>query len=188
MGDKFALNGYVDVASRLRLALMTHPQLTVNENPPEIRFIGDRCFIEVMVTVHRGPDDPAPVTAHAWEPFPGRTPYTRDSEMMNASTSALGRALGFMGFGIDRSLATVDEIRNRDGATDVPVEAPVRPVQAPQPSDMATDGPPPTERQLKTIHAMCRERGVAFEEFTPTTADDASRLIERLQSMPKRKY
>ena len=24
--------------------------------------------------------------------------------------------------------------------------------------------------------------------FTPATADDASRLIERLQSMPKRKY
>ena len=188
MSEKFALNGYVDVASRLRLALLTHPQLTVNENPPDIRWIGERCFIEVMVTVHRGPDDPAPVTAHAWEPFPGRTPYTRDSEMMNASTSALGRALGFMGFGIDRGLATADEIRNRTSADETPVQAPTRPAKAPQPAEMVTDGPPATERQLKTIHAMCRERGVPFEEFTPATADHASQIIERLQALPKRKW
>lgn len=184
MGDRFALDGYVDVATRLRLALMTHPQMTIMEDPPEVIHIQDRTFIAVRVTVWRGPDDQQPVTAHAWEPFPGKTPFTRDSEMMNASTSALGRALGFLGFGIDKGLSTSDEIRNRTGS---PVEAPTRPVQASQPPDTANDGPPATERQLKAIHAMCRERGEDHHEWQPTTAEQASHMIERLQAIPKRK-
>lgn len=179
------LAGYVDVAARLRLALACHPQLRVTESAPIIRNLGERVYIELAVTVHRDPEDTHPVTAHAWEPWPGRTPFTRDSEMMNAATSALGRALGYMGYGIDRSIATVDEITNRQ---DTPAEAPQRPIEAAVSRDPGPDGPPPTERQLKTIHAMCRERGVPFDEFHPVTADDASQLIERLQTMPKRKW
>lgn len=176
------LAGYVDVAARLRLALACHPMLRVTESAPIVRNLGERAYIEVAVTVHRDPDDTHPVTAHAWEPWPGRTPFTRDSEMMNAATSALGRALGYMGYGIDRGLATVDEITNRQ---DIPQEAPQRPVEAAVRPEPPSDGPPPTERQLNTLHAMCRERGLNFDDWTPATADDASILIERIKAVPK---
>ncbi len=181
MSNKPNLDGYVDVAQRLRLALLAHPNLRIVESAPEIRYVGDRAFLEVNVTVWRNEDDAQPVNAHAWEPFPGRTPFTRDSEMMNAATSALGRALGYMGFGIDRGISTADEIRHRQDTPD----APQRPVEAPVSAERPVDGPPPTSRQLDTIHAICRERGQDFAHWTPRSAEEASMFIERLKTHPK---
>lgn len=124
---------YVDVASRLAQAFDRYRTLRITEDQPQIRTVGDRVFIEVRVTVYRTPDDPVPVTAHAWEPFPGRTPYTRDSEMMVGSTSALGRALAFMGFAGKRSIASADEVRTAKERQAPPAHA--KPAQnATQPS------------------------------------------------------
>lgn len=107
------LDNYIDVPTRLRLALTTHPELRILEQQPEVITIGDRHYVQVTVTVYRSPDDPLPCTATAWEPWPGRTSFTKESEMMNCSTSALGRALGFMGFGLTTSLASRDEVAHR---------------------------------------------------------------------------
>jgi hypothetical protein len=181
VSNKPNLDGYVDVAQRLRLALLAHPNLRIVESAPEIRHVGDRAFLEVNVTVWRNEDDAQPVNAHAWEPFPGRTPFTRDSEMMNAATSALGRALGYMGFGIDRGISTADEIRHRQDTPD----APYRPVEAPVSADPVSDGPLPTPRQLDTLHAICRERGQDFAQWTPATAKQASEYIEAVKALPK---
>lgn len=41
----------------------------------------------------RTPDDPAPGHGTAWERVPGLTPYTKNSELQNAETSAWGRAI-----------------------------------------------------------------------------------------------
>lgn len=41
----------------------------------------------------RSPDDPAPGHGTAWERVPGLTPYTKNSELQNAETSAWGRAI-----------------------------------------------------------------------------------------------
>ncbi len=50
-------------------------------------------FIVYSAAAYRTPDDPRPGVGMAWEPFPGRTPYTAASELMNAETSAWGRAI-----------------------------------------------------------------------------------------------
>jgi hypothetical protein len=63
--------------------------------------------------VWRDDTDPLPTTAYCWEAIPGRTPYTKGSEMMNASTSCLGRALGFLGMGIGKSIASRNEVQAR---------------------------------------------------------------------------
>lgn len=104
------LSGYVTVAERLAAALARFPDLRVVESAPEIVELGDAVYLSVNVTVYRMGDDPRPTNARAWERWPGRTPYTKDSEQMNASTSALGRALGYMGFGIARSISSADEV------------------------------------------------------------------------------
>jgi len=50
----------------------------------------------------------------AWEVFPGRTPYTRGSELMNAETSAWGRAIIALGASDARQgIASREEVRNR---------------------------------------------------------------------------
>jgi hypothetical protein len=53
-----------------------------------------------------------------FEPYPGRTTFTKLSEQANGATSALGRALGYMGFGIDKSIATSNEVLGRQEAAD----------------------------------------------------------------------
>ena len=116
------LGDYVDVPTRFRLALDKWPDLRVVETPAEVVTIGDRTFISVTVKVYRDLLDLLPCVATAWEPFPGTTPYVRNSEMMNCSTSALGRALGMMiPFG---KMASFVEVQNRQNET--PAAAPAR--------------------------------------------------------------
>jgi len=105
------LNEYVDVPTRFKLALDKWPELRVVEEPAKVVAVGDKTFISVTMTVYRDPLDPLPCVATCWEVFPGRTPFTANSEAMNCSTSALGRALGMMiPFG---KMASFEEVQNR---------------------------------------------------------------------------
>jgi hypothetical protein len=110
------LSNYVDVATRLRTALERWPELRIQETGHQVVTIGDATYLAVTMTVWRNPDDTLPTVASAWEPWPGRTPYTRASEYMVAATSALGRALGYMGAAVAGGIATTDEIAARQDA------------------------------------------------------------------------
>ena len=116
----FQLGGYVDVATRLRLALKDWPQLRIQETGAELQTIGEQMFLVCTVTVWRDERDAVPVIASAAEIVPGRTPYTRNAERMVGFTSALGRALGYMGYGIEKSIASQDEIAHRQDAPEDP--------------------------------------------------------------------
>jgi len=109
----FDLSNYVDVPARLRMALERYPNMSVLEHPVQVREVDGKTYIEVTVEVICNDDADRRATASAWEIHPGHTPYTKESEMMNSSTSALGRALGFLGFGIAKSIASQDEVRAR---------------------------------------------------------------------------
>jgi hypothetical protein len=110
----FDMSNYVDVAERLKLALEKWGEgLRIQCDPPKVVTINDRTFIEVTTRAWRTPDDPLPSVATAWEPFPGQTTFTKNSEMMNCETSSLGRCLGMMGVGVRNSIATSNEVRNR---------------------------------------------------------------------------
>ena len=119
------LDGYVTVNERLKMALKDHPDLRVEELPFAIVEIGDQTFLHCTVRVHQTPDDTQPVLGSVLEPIPGRTPYTKNSEYMVGHTSALGRALGYLGYGIDRGLASNDEVAARIG-TDRELTTPCR--------------------------------------------------------------
>ena len=59
---------------------------------------------------YRTPDDARPGIGTSSLTIPGKTPYTRDSEIENCETSAWGRALAALGFEVKRSVATADEV------------------------------------------------------------------------------
>lgn len=109
----FNLEGYVDVATRLKELFERYPSASVVADPPCIRVIDGRSFIEVTVSIHCNDDDNRMSRASAWEPFPGKSNFTRDSEAMNAETSAVGRACGLLGIGIRSSVASLEEVRAR---------------------------------------------------------------------------
>ena len=105
------LSNYVDVPTRFAALLAKWPELRIKEHRPEIITIGDKTFISVTMQAWRTPDDPMPCQATCFEPFPGLTSFTRNSEQMNASTSCLGRLAGLMmSF---PKMASLEEVVNR---------------------------------------------------------------------------
>jgi hypothetical protein len=111
-------NDYVDVATRLQLFYEKHPDGVIQCMPAEIKTVGDKQFIAVMAYGYKTPDDAMPYMAQAWEPAVGSTNFTRNSECMNAETSAVGRMLGMMGIAAKKSIASRDEVSNRVNETD----------------------------------------------------------------------
>ena len=74
----FNLDNYVDVPTRLGMALKKYPDLRIQETHREIIEMPDKsCFIRCTVTVCRDATDPIPSIASACEIYPGRTPYTQ---------------------------------------------------------------------------------------------------------------
>ncbi len=180
----YDLSDYVDVKTRLTQALEKYPDLRITEHRPVPVQVGDQLFVECAVTVARDSEAPVPVTAYMYEPFPGRTPYTKLSEQANGATSALGRALGYMGFGITASLASANEVRNRQ-------DQPSRVDQLEQRRETKTTGGAATATagQLATIKAMAAERGVAVtdNELMAMNSQEASDMIATLKSVPRLK-
>lgn len=152
------LDGYVDVATRLRLALEQWPELRIQETAHQITQVGDQLHLVVEVTVWRTPDDPKPTVAQAWEPWPGRTPYQRYSEHQVGATSALGRALGYMGLGLDRGIASADEVASR---VEQPAPAPA-PNLKPKPSRPAQGEA--TQAQLNKVMVLLTELAIIDRE------------------------
>ena len=158
------LSNYVDVPSRFALALDKWPDLRVVESPPEVVTVGDQTFISVTMTVYRTPDDLIPARGCAWEPIPGKSSFTRGSEMMNASTSALGRCIGLMmPFG---KMASMEEVRNRQPET-----------RSQKPAERTeSSGDSPSDAQLRMIRAL------GHSDAMPTTKAAASTLITALKN------
>lgn len=113
----FNMDGYVDVAERIRQLREKHPEAVLRPyNPAEpfrIMNIGNREFIVYTAACYRTPDDPMPAVAVAAEPAVGKTNYTRDSEVMNAETSAWGRAIVAALAADTTKIASLEEVRNR---------------------------------------------------------------------------
>ena len=109
----FDLSEYVDVAERERLFFERYPEGRIQVTLDEVRdAAGEIIAWKAQATVWRDLADTIPVCDYAVEPVPGKTPYTRDSEAMNASTSAVGRAIVLAGFP-SKKIASADEVRNR---------------------------------------------------------------------------
>jgi len=200
----FDLSEYVDVKTRLKQALKVFPQLRIVEHRPEITQVGDQLFIECSVTVSRDPEDPIPVTAYMFEPYPGRTTFTKLSEQANGATSALGRALGYMGFGIDKSIASSNEVLGRQqGAEDddrrqvVSIARPTPVLDGPRSKEIgsarlsareqtqASNGGGATPNQIKMLTQMCAERGLDFDPETPMTYSEAKDMFLNIKPIPK---
>lgn len=177
----FNLGDYVTVAERLTAAHARWPDLRIQTSAPKVIELRDHVFLEVTATIYRSPDDPLPAIATAWEPWPGKTPYTRDSEAMNAETSAIGRALGAMSPPA-KSLASREEVRNRV-ADDGPEGPFPESVSRCTPSG---SGNPITSKQADLIRLMSAERGLtAADDLDGWTTTQGTDEIARLKTIPR---
>jgi hypothetical protein len=109
------LGSYNDVASRMREFFEKYPDGRLRPAAAwRVETIGEKQFVVFEAAAYRTAEDPNPGIGTAWEPFPGRTQFTRDSELMNAETSAWGRAILAVGAADTRKgVASAEEVRNR---------------------------------------------------------------------------
>ena len=130
--EQRSLDDYIDVAQRIADFRERYPEgclRPLNDGEPfkllqaeGFEKNGDvvtQTFIVVVAAAYRSPDDELPGVGMAWEVFPGRTPYTRGSELQNAETSAWGRAIIAVGASdAKRGIASREEVRNRQAERD----------------------------------------------------------------------
>jgi hypothetical protein len=104
------LEGYQEVADRIAVFYEKYPEGSIRTKGFNVIEVAGQTFIVVEALVYRNTTDQLPGTGTAWEPFPGRTAYTRGSELMVGETSAWGRALASIGLG-GRKIATAEEVQ-----------------------------------------------------------------------------
>lgn len=114
---------YVDVAERIREFMKRWPEGSFQQVSVEYREFAGQSWVIYTAAAYRSPDDIRPGIGTAWEPVPGKTNFTRDSELMNAETSAWGRAAVACGLETKR-IASADEVRNRQAAEPMPGDPP----------------------------------------------------------------
>lgn len=108
----FDLSGYSDVAERIAVVKGMYPDFSFQTLEDSIVTTKAGEFVRVKVALFRDPADMRPAICIAYEPLPGKTPYTRDSEAMNAETSAMGRCCIAIGIP-SKKVASKDEVMAR---------------------------------------------------------------------------
>lgn len=191
----FSLDNYVDVPTRLKAALEKYPDLSIQETAPKVVEMPDgKTFLEVTTTIYRSPSDPVPVVVSCWEEYPGTTPYTRGAEQQNASTSGLGRGLGMLGFGIKNSIASREEVQNRQNGPLPIAEEKVIPMKnGAEPVVMKRYGNGTalmvgnaSPKQLGAIRGLGKGRGlVTNSALVAEISKVTSRTIENLDQLSK---
>jgi len=197
-------NDYVEVAERVSLFFKRYPEGSIQADEAKIVTIGERTFITVVARAYRTADDERPGVAQAWETFPGKTNFTRDSEAMNAETSAIGRCLGVLGIASKRSIATKDDVQRRQADQAAETNAAIQPsAPRPRPESMGSNGKfinePTTsitdaqvrkiQAQLATLNVTKGERSKSYvsdllkrevTSMSQLTKLEGSKLIEQL--------
>ena len=183
----FSLGDYVDVPTRLNMALKKYPDLRIQETHREIIEMPDKsCFIRCTVTVWRDAADPIPAIASACEIYPGRTPYTKMSENEVGYTSALGRALGYMGFGISKSIASRDEVEAAQSRQPIGKLAPVVPmhdVEVPFPDAPQREWPTP--KQMGMMRALAAGQNIKGDDLKTFCTNVLGRAINTTGDLTK---
>lgn len=113
MTNRPSLDDYIDVAERIVEFNAKYPDGTLQTISWSVEKVDDKTFIVYRAAAYRTPADERPGQGIAWEPFPGGTPYTKNSELMNAETAAWGRAIVACGLTANRALASRQEVRAR---------------------------------------------------------------------------
>jgi len=105
---------YIDVATRIVEFREKFPQGSLQQVSYEFVNVNGKDWIIYTAAAYRSPDDARPGIGTAWEPIPGPTNFTRDSEVQNAETAAWGRAMvAALAVDTKKAIASSEEVRNR---------------------------------------------------------------------------
>lgn len=114
---------YVSVAERLQEFLDKYPEGSLQFEVVEYRTFPEPVGAVVIgkATAFRVPGDPSPGVGWAQESVPGKTNFTRHSEIQNLETSAWGRAMAALGIATKKGIASREEVRRARAMDRAPV-------------------------------------------------------------------
>jgi hypothetical protein len=141
------LSGYEEVPDRIARFIEKYPEGRLTGEHKLIEVAGGT-FVEYVAYAYRHATDETPGRGVTWEPYPGTTPYTKNSEVENAETSAWGRALAAIGF-TGKKIATAEEVANaqaRRGETTV------------MPRGNTRSGGQPSDKQIALIQDIVKKK------------------------------
>lgn len=192
----FSMTDYVDVKERIAQFYKKYPDGSIqfeykgalDSNPD---------MIWGIAYAYRTATDERPGIGTAAELAIGKTTFTRGSELMNLETSAWGRAIGALGIGLGKSVATKQEVeaaKARQEPSDDPwAERKPLPAKPSAPGQSAQ--PEMTEKQYGLIKALFNYSFSAMTDYVNAfkvtneipetdklTSFWASKLIEQLKA------
>jgi hypothetical protein len=105
---------YIDVAARIVEFRTKYPSGSLQQHALDFKEFAGKSWVIYTATAYRTPEDDRPGMGTAWEPVPGTTNFTRDSELQNAETAAWGRAIvAALAADTKKGIASSQEVRNR---------------------------------------------------------------------------
>jgi hypothetical protein len=107
----YDISDYIDVKTRIELLYKKFENASIQFEFKGV-MEGNPDFIWGIAYVYRHPEDPRPATGTCSELAQGKTAFTRGSELANLETSAIGRAIGALGIGLGKSMATKQEVNS----------------------------------------------------------------------------
>ena len=109
---------YIDVATRIVEFREKFPTGSLQQVSLEFKEVANKWWVIYTAAAFRTPDDIRPGVGTAWEPIPGPTNFTKDSEVQNAETAAWGRAMvAALAVDTKKGIASSEEVRNRQEKT-----------------------------------------------------------------------
>jgi hypothetical protein len=164
----FQMDDYNTVTERIADFKAKHPSGSFQPADLSVPFtivtIGDQAYVVYAAAAYRSPDDPRPGVGLAWEPVPGKTSFTKDSELQNAETSAWGRAIVAVLAADAKKFATREDVQNRqiEGAQPEVIHALVDQIK-----DTEVAGP---LKEWMTEHNLSFTRPLSLAEFNTIEA------------------
>ena len=161
---------YVDVAARIAEFYTRYPEGSLQMDPVEWVEIEGARFVMGRAYAYRTPDDQRPGIGTAWEPVPGRTPYTRGSEVQNLETSAWGRAIAALGVATKAGIATAQDVESSKARQVEYVETSARSGPLARAQAREATGPA-SEKQVGYLRKIMREQSVTEYQLAEFARD-----------------
>ena len=169
---------YAEVPQRVKAFRMLHPNGTI-----DTQIISNQNGVVVIKATVADDAGNILATGHAYEKE-GNGFINKESYIENCETSAVGRALGFLGLGIDTSICSAEELSNAILNQDKPKgrkkQEPVEDIDL----DSTIEDTPSAVKNLKNMISTLEKMGAtAFMDELKQTYD-----IERVEDVKKGDY
>ena len=166
------LEDYVEVPERIAKFHELYPDGSLQCHQWYVKEMPDGgVFIVYEARAYRTPDDARPGHGTAEERYPGLTQFTKDSELMNAETSAWGRALVAIGILASKKIASREEVMARGGGGD-------RTESKAAPGAVSAQPTSPVHERLKRLLQLAAARGMKSPALAEVLAGMGLQEIE----------